>query len=193
MEPVATSWKLALDTFCESYHVPAVHGRSLGDQVVPYVSIHDDFGIHGRYIGPGKQLQELVGTPESEWPDSNYSGVHYIFPNATFTYTDSIDGKTPYFTLFRLFPGAHVGEAVCLFSSFRPAEGALGEDDFARLHRELHALVRDEDFVVAANTWRSLQHAPADTKLVFGRHEMILREYHDELARRAGLPLGAAR
>ena len=47
-----------------------------------------------------------------------------------------------------------------------------------------------ERIVAAASTWRSLQYAPADTSLVFGRHEVILQEYHRELARRAGMPLG---
>jgi phenylpropionate dioxygenase-like ring-hydroxylating dioxygenase large terminal subunit len=190
MDVVDTNWKLAMDTFCEGYHVPVVHGQSLGDQVVPFVTVQDLFGSHGRYIGPGRQLEALAGTPESEWPDSNYSAVHYIFPNTTFTYTDSIDGETPVFTLFRLFPGKSIDETFVLYSTFRPGRPSpLPDAEFQALHDQLHVVVRDEDFVTAANTWRSLQYAPKDMKLVFGRHEIILQEYHRNLARAAGLPL----
>ena len=190
LDVVETNWKLAMDTFCESYHVPAVHGKSLGDQVVPYVTIDDLFGTHGRYIGPGKQLVELVGKPEAEWPKSHYSAVHYIFPNTTFTYTDSIDGETPVFTLFRLFPGREIGQTDVLFSTFRPkGPGDADDDGFSKLHDELRWVVENEDFATAANTWRSLRHAPTDMKLTFGRNEVVLQNYHRELAARAGMPL----
>lgn len=193
MDGVDTNWKLAMDTFCEGYHVPVVHGNSLGDQVVPFVTVQDLYGAHGRYVGPGRHLAELVGRPETEWPDSNYSAVHYIFPNATFTYTDSIDGETPVFTLFRLFPGDSIGQAKVLFSTFRPSRSTrLSDQDFEGLHDQLHVVVRDEDFVTAARTWHSLKHAPRDAKLVFGRHEVLLQAYHSELARRAGMPLEAS-
>lgn len=193
MDVIETNWKLALDTFCEGYHVPVVHSNSLGDQVVPFITIQDIMGIHGRYVGPGRHLESLVGKPEAQWPDSNYSAVHYIFPNTTFTYTDSIDGETPFLTLFRLFPGDSVGKAECLFSSFKPSASAqLSDAEFLKLHDALHALVKNEDFVTASNTWRSLQHAPDWSTLVFGRHEVILREYHRELAQRAGMPLDEA-
>jgi phenylpropionate dioxygenase-like ring-hydroxylating dioxygenase large terminal subunit len=190
MDVVDTNWKLAMDTFCEGYHVPVVHGQSLGDQVVPFVTVQDLYGSHGRYVGPGRALEALAGTPESEWPDSNYSAVHYIFPNTTFTYTDSIDGETPVFTLFRLFPGESIGKTFVLYSTFRPGRPSpLADAEFVALHDQLHVVVRDEDFTTAANTWRSLQYAPHDMKLVLGRNEILLQEYHRELAQAAGLPL----
>ena len=191
-----TNWKLAMDTFCEGYHVPAVHGRSLGANVVPYVTIDDDFGLHHRYVGPGRDLERLVGTPESEWPDSPYSGVHYVFPNATFTYTPSIDGKTPMFTLFRLFPGDTVGRSVCLYSTFRPnadPDDTEAQTFFEKMHEDLYQVVEHEDFQNAASTWKGLQDAPPNQSVVFGRNETILSRYHQALADHVGMPLDRER
>ena len=138
-----------------------------------------------------KQLTELVGRPETEWPRTNYSAVHYIFPNTTFTYTDSIDGETPVFTLFRLFPGREIGQTEVLFSTFKPRRSVPKDDaGFEALHDQLHQVVKNEDFATAANTWRSLRHAPRDMMLVFGRNEIILQTYHRELGERVGMPLG---
>jgi len=187
-----TNWKLAMDTFCEGYHVPAVHGRSLGANVVPYVTIDDDFGLHHRYVGPGRDLEALVDVPEAEWPSSPYSGVHYVFPNATFTYTPSIDGKTPVFTLFRLFPGDSPGRCVCLYSTFRPLADSDDQEAhalFGKMHEDLYQVVEHEDFTNAASTWTGLQDAPPNQSVVFGRNEMILSRYHQALADYIGMPL----
>lgn len=191
IDDLDTNWKLAFDTFCEPYHVPVVHSNSLGDQVVPFVSIQDKFGIHNRYIGPGRDIEAFAGKDESEWNDTNYSGVHCIYPNTTFTYTDSIDGDTPVFTLFRLFPGADVGKCNVLYSTFKPKAHKVKADSqiFEKLHDDLHWVVSNEDFVAAANSYRSLMHAPKDMKLTFGKNEMVLQEYHRTLADDCNMPL----
>ena len=112
---IETNWKIALDTFCESYHVPATHPQTLAPQLVPLVSIDDSFGRHHRYSGPNRYMEECVGKPEQEWADTHYSAVHYLFPNSTFTYADAIDGETPVFVMYRLFPGNNPGEAISVY------------------------------------------------------------------------------
>jgi nitrite reductase/ring-hydroxylating ferredoxin subunit len=191
MGTTETNWKLAMDTFCEGYHVPVVHGRSLGGNVVPFVTIDDDYGLHHRYVGPGRDLEALVDKPESEWPDSPYSGVHYIFPNTTLSYTPSIDGVTPVFTLFRLFPGESVGRSICLYSTFRPRGDDTNESrtTFVQMHEDLYQVVENEDFVTAASTWKGMCSAPPGQRVVFGRNEAILRRFHQALAEYVGLPL----
>jgi phenylpropionate dioxygenase-like ring-hydroxylating dioxygenase large terminal subunit len=183
-----TNWKIALDTFCEPYHVPALHPRTLAPQLVPLVSIQDSFGKHARYATPARYIQRFVGIPESEWSDSNYSAVHYIFPNCTFTYADAIDGQTPIFAMFRMFPGSEPGKAVTLSTTYKP-KTASGNIDYEELHDNVMHIVQTEDFVVAANSWRSLLHAPDDMQLVLGRNELLLQIYHRELAKAAGMPL----
>lgn len=185
-----TNWKIALDTFCESYHVPALHPQTLAPQLVPLVSIQDRYGKHGRYAGPARYVKEFVGKPEEEWKQSNYSAVHYIFPNCTFTYADAIDGQTPVFAMFRLFPGSEPGKSIALSTTYKPKAASQADNSgFEELHRNVINIVKTEDFVIAADSWKSMQHAPEDMKLVFGRNELLLQIYHRELAKAADMPL----
>jgi hypothetical protein len=57
------------------------------------------------------------------------------------------------------------------------------------MHRAVLAIVDDEDYRIAREARRSLEHAPAGFRLTFGRSEPLLRRTHAELARRIGMPL----
>ena len=114
----------------------------------------------------------------------------YIYPNTTFTYADAIDGNTPIFAMYRLFPGDQVGKAVALSTTYKPGAAAESDDKaFAELHDTVLDIVRNEDFVVAAGVWQSLQYAPPDMELVFGRNELMLQVCHRGLAEATGMPL----
>ena len=188
--PVAANWKMALDTFCEAYHVPALHRDSLATNLIPYVTLFDHYGRHHRYSGPGLDFESLVGKAESEWPSLDYQAVHYLFPNTTFAFTHALDGNTPVVSMFRLFPGASVGEAVTLATTYRRAEaGDASDSALASLHDTVEAIVRDEDYRVAAESWRSISHAPPGFRCVFGRSEPLLQRYHGDIADVIGMPL----
>jgi len=185
-----TSWKIALDTFCETYHVPALHRDSLNRSLVSYVSIFDRYGRHARYSGPGQDFLPLVDKPESEWPTDGYQAVHYLFPNTTFAYTHAFDGRTPVVSMFRLFPGDTPGRCVTLGATYRRSDAPDPSDELiSEMHDIVLDVVRNEDYRVARDSWRSLSYAPEDFELVTGRTEPILQQYHRELAEAAGLPL----
>ncbi len=188
---VNTNWKLNLDTFCEGYHVPTVHKPSFGGSVVPYVTIQDLYGIHGRYIGPATELKELVDVPESEWPEPTYSATQILFPNASLTLTDAIDKNTPMLTLFRLFPGEHIGQSLCLMTSYVHSTAShVSQSELEALTDMLMQAVIDEDYGNACNTWQGLQHGASDEiRFVFGRNEAVLQNYHRALASELGMPI----
>ncbi|MBW2499404.1 MAG: aromatic ring-hydroxylating dioxygenase subunit alpha [Deltaproteobacteria bacterium] len=185
-----SNWKIALDTFCETYHVPALHRDSLSRNLIPYVAIFDHYGRHHRYSGPGVDFEELVDTPESDWPAGGYQAVHYLFPNTTFAYTHAFDGKTPVVSMFQLFPGESVGRSVTLGSTYRRKDAPDASDE---LIAEMHGIVLDvvlkEDYRVARNTWESLSKAPPDFEVSFGRAEALLHHYHRDLAELTGMAL----
>ena len=186
----ATNWKIALDTFCETYHVPALHRESLNQNLISYVAIFDHYGQHHRYSGPGEDFLALVDQPESAWPEDGYQAVHYLFPNTTFAYTHAFDGRTPVVSMFRVFPGEDVGRAVTLGSTYRRSDAPDPSDEtISEMHDIVLDIVRNEDYRVARQSWRSLLHAPADFALTTGRTEPILRHYHRDLAKASGLPL----
>jgi nitrite reductase/ring-hydroxylating ferredoxin subunit len=187
---VASNWKLALDTFCETYHVPALHRDSLSRNLIPYVTLFDHYGLHHRYSGPGVDFRALVDRPEVEWPSGGYQAVHYLFPNTTIAYTHALDGRTPVVAMFRLFPGESVGHCVTLGSTYRRSDAPDASDaQIAEMHRVVIDIVRNEDYRVAKQTFESLAAAPADFQVVFGRCEALLHRYHRDLARASGMPL----
>lgn len=186
--PVASNWKFALDTFCEVYHVAVLHRDSLSRNLYPQVAIFDHYGLHHRYSGAGLDYRELLERPESEWPEMHYQAVHALFPNTTFAFTHALDGATPVVSMFRLFPGASVGEAITLATTYRrPGADAAPAEEVAAMHRTVLDIVGDEDYWISREAWKSLVNAPAGFRLVFGRSEALLRRIHAELGRRVGM------
>jgi hypothetical protein len=120
----------------------------------------------------------------------SYQAVHYLFPNTSFAFTHSLDGKTPVVSMFRLFPGASVGEAVTLATTYRRVdEAGISDEAVAEMHRTVLEIVGAEDYRVAREGWRSLANAPPGYRFVFGRSESLLHRYHRDLAERIGMPL----
>jgi len=186
------NWKLALDTFCEPYHVPALHPRSLAPSIVPYVATWDAFGLHHRYASPGPEFQDFLGKADQDLPPAYYQAVHLLSPNAVLTVgqLQGIGNQVPFYALFRIFPGAGVGEAVTLASIYRPAHAAPDASaDVLAAHEAILRVVESEDFALAARAWENLRKAPPGHRLVFGRNEMLLQHSHRRIAELAGMPL----
>lgn len=187
---VEANWKLAVDISCEGYHVPATHPQTLSPQLMPFLTIHDHFGRHHRFCGPSRALEQCVGKPEQEWPVSNYSAVHYLFPNTVLTYTDAIDGNMPVLAINRSFPGDRIGEATVLYSTYKPGPSAAAADaDFHKLHAAILDINRTEDIPTVEQVWRNYRSLSQPQTVVFGRNEMVLQKYHAEIARCIGMPL----
>jgi nitrite reductase/ring-hydroxylating ferredoxin subunit len=150
----------------------------------------DHYGRHHRYSGPGVDFEELIDTPESDWPAGGYQAVHYLFPNTTFAYTHAFDGKTPVVSMFQLFPGESVGRSVTLGSTYRRSDAPDASDELiSEMHRIVLDVVLNEDYRVARKTWDSLSKAPPDFEVSFGRAEALLHHYHRDLAEVTGMAL----
>jgi hypothetical protein len=180
--PVNTNWKLALDTFCETYHVPALHRNSLATNLYSYVALFDHYGRHHRYSGPGLDFGDFMDLPESQWPSAGYQAVHYIFPNTTIAFTHAFDGSTPVVSMFRLFPGENVGETISLGSTYRRSGSDAADEQVSEMHDMVLDIVCNEDYRVAREGWASLEHAPPGFRFVLGRNEALLQRYHADIA-----------
>ena len=126
---------------------------------------------------------------ESEWPKTNYGGVHYLFPN-TIIFFGAISADSYFTQIFRLFPDG-VGKTRCHFAVYAP----FGIDDEA--HREMcetnydatATVVQDEDYLVASNGYANLQTAPENHHVVLGANELALHDVHKNIAQVIGMPL----
>ena len=188
-----SNWKFALDTYGEGYHFKALHASTIGQTNYSDKCVYEPFGSnsgpHHRVSFPDFATGALIGKDESEWPASEYGGVHYLFPNTVFFFGAVTPGV--YFTqVFRLFPDG-VGKTRCQFAVYAP----FGVEDDA--HRKLCTMAYDataevvqtEDYRVASHGYANLLTAPDDYHVVLGANEVALHTVHKAIAETIGRPL----
>lgn len=199
-EPVKASimetkanWKFALDTYGEGYHFATLHNSTIGQTHFTDVTVYERFGRSHRVNFPDKGVASLVGKPESEWPDTEYGAVHYLFPN-TVLFIGSITPGRVFTQVFRHFPGDTVGEMKTHFAVYAPHgvrdEAYQAEVEMA--HDGTRHVVTTEDYLVAAEGWANMAHAPEGFTVVYGANEIALHHQHRAIADACGLPLPEA-
>jgi carnitine monooxygenase subunit len=184
-----SNWKFALDTYAEGYHFASLHASTIGQTNYSDISAVDRYGRHHRVGFPDFGVGDLVGKPESEWPESEYGGVHYIFPN-TVIFFGSV-GIDSFFTqVFRLFPDG-VGKTRCQFAVYAPF-GVESEAHRAMCEMAYDAtaqVVQTEDYRVASHGYANLLTAPNDFHVVIGSNENAVQAVHRHIAEAIGMPL----
>ncbi|SEH15284.1 Phenylpropionate dioxygenase, large terminal subunit [Sphingopyxis sp. YR583] len=184
-----SNWKFALDTYGESYHFKMLHSSTIGGTHYSDRNVYEPIGRHHRVSFPDLSIGNLVGKDESEWPETDYGGVHFLFPNTVVFFGAVTPGV--YFTqLFRLFPDG-AGKTVCQFAVYAPF-GVEGEE-----HRKMcemaydmtATVVQTEDYRVASNGYANLATAPADFHVVLGANEPALHGVHRSIAAACKMPL----
>jgi carnitine monooxygenase subunit len=187
----ASNWKFALDTYGEGYHFATLHAATIGQTHFNDMCVYDSFGPHHRVSFPDKGAAALARLPESDWPDVDYGGVHYLFPN-TVLFIGSIEPGKGFTQVFRLFPGASPGEMVTRFAVYAPT-GVQSEQHRAECTLAFDAtaqVVSTEDYVIAANAWANLARAPDGQRVIYGANEPALAGVHTAIAAAIGMPLG---
>lgn len=184
---VETNWKLALDTGREIYHVPMIHRNTLAKNLYPHIMIYDQYGLHNRYCGAGKDFAKLIDTPEEQWPTMRYQAVHYIYPNTTLAISHSVDGESPMVSLSRVFPDGAVGKTKTYLSTY----SRTNDPASIELHNAVVGVVSSQDYVQATQVWKNLEHQP-EFKLVWGKNEALLQQYHQQLAEQIDRPLSVS-
>jgi hypothetical protein len=179
-----TNWKLALDTYAEGYHFGTLHASTIGITHHSNVAVFDAFGPHWRISFPAKTLGALVGMPESQWPEAEYEGTHFLFPNVILVIGCIAPGQS-FARMFRLFPGDGPGKMHCHTSAY--AVRGIPPGEYSRFAQDDSASdVTREDYGVAVGEYANLVTAPADFKTVFGRNEMALQAFHRSVAEAIG-------
>ncbi len=184
-----SNWKFALDTYSEGYHFASLHASTIGQTNYSDISAVDRYGRHHRVGFPDFGVGDLVGKPEAEWPDTEYGGVHYIFPN-TVVFFGSV-GVDSFFTqVFRLFPDG-VGKTRCQFAVYAPF--GVGSDEYRAMCEMAYdataQVVQTEDYRVASHGYANLLTAPDDYHVVIGSNENAVQAVHQHIAELIGMPL----
>jgi len=168
------NWKLVLDTFCESYHIRALHKNSIAATYLSEVSICDAFGPHPRMIGLLKSvLAEIEKPDEADWRFLPHTTAQLIFmPSGLITY------QRDHIELWRLTPLA-VDRTLVRTSLYAPEAPATDKArDYWRRNLDLLLNVTTtEDFPLMAKIHAGLA-AGAVEELVYGRNEPALIHLH---------------
>ena len=172
------NWKLAIDTFLESYHVPVLHKDSVGPIFVGNLAPYDAFGRHGRLVAVRRKLLALRERPESEWDLIPNSGLLYLlFPNSI------LIQQADHVELWQAWPaGDEPGRSHVTLSFLipePPANAAATRHWEANLELAVRT-VTQEDFPLGESIQRGFESA-AQPRVVFGRNEPGLIHYHRNL------------
>ena len=184
-----SNWKFALDTYSEGYHFGSLHASTIGQTHYSDVSAVNRYGRHHRVGFPDNTVGALVGKPESEWPQVDYGGVHYLFPNTVVFFGAVVPGQ--FFTqVFRLFPDG-VGKTRCQFAVYAPF-GIESAEHTAMCEMAYDAtaeVVQTEDYRVASHGYANLLTAPDNYHVVIGSNENAVQVVHRHIAEAIGMPL----
>lgn len=76
------NWKLANDTFGETYHFAKLHKNTLGNVFYGNNLALDEFGRNHRFVTASKLIDRLRDLPEEQWTITPATFVlYYLFPN----------------------------------------------------------------------------------------------------------------
>jgi phenylpropionate dioxygenase-like ring-hydroxylating dioxygenase large terminal subunit len=178
------NWKYVNDTFCEGYHFATLHAKSIARIAVSNVMAYTGYGPNHWMATCRADFRDLVGKPESEWPEFDYGGLYFFFPNATLN-VSPVPGGGEFYGLSRVFPAGRVGASRTLMTTYRPGHSNPQADDslWAGMQDFVENVVRTEDCSVSRDGQRNLEHAPKGFQALIGANEIALQGVHRNIQR----------
>jgi phenylpropionate dioxygenase-like ring-hydroxylating dioxygenase large terminal subunit len=168
------NWKLAVDTFGETYHLQHLHPETVSPLFHSNLATFKAFGANHRMVAARRTFDELRTLPEEQWDVFDHTVVICVlFPNTVFTF------QRDHVETWHIFPGDRV-DRCAMYVSFYIPEPATG--DGAKRHWDnnfnlLMATVEMEDFPTCEGMQRGFA-AGAQESILFGRNEPALQHYH---------------
>lgn len=178
---VNCNWKLAIDTFGETYHFPSLHQNTINLGFHGNVSSHEKFGRNHRFLLCRRGIDHVRTLPREQWRITEAATpAYWLFPNIQLLPTD--------FGAFfiRICPDpANPAHHISRITVFFRTESSDGDAD-DNAHRELQRhvsqfftdIIRDEDYVMSASQ-QVTANSGALSHVVFGRNEPALHHYHN--------------
>ena len=169
------NWKLAMDTFGETYHFPVLHRNTLALEFYGNVQCYDVFGRNHRMILCIRSIDELRGKSESEWHITGGGfPVYYLFPNV------QLNVGANGIILVRAYPHpSDPARSVSQISFYATKESiARAPEMVDERFRVFARVVRDEDYAIA-ETLQIGAEAGVQDYVTFGRNEPALHHYHN--------------
>ncbi len=169
------NWKLAVDTFCEAYHLSTLHRNTLAPMIHDDFSVFDASGLHGRMVSTRKSIDQLDpadGTADELLPHATI--LWFLVPNTVLIH------QQDHVQLYQSRPGATADEAHLSVSLYTPPKSERTEKYWAK-NFELLVRVTDTEVSATAAGIQRGYHTRAQDHVVFGRNEPALQHFHRSL------------
>ena len=178
---IACNWKLAMDTFGETYHFSSLHETTLYNAFHGNVQCYDTFGNNHRMLLCRRDIDDMRELPENEWDITTAAlPVYWLFPNVQLM--PSKEGLY----LLRAYPDPEQpGKHRSLISFYlRPEISANAEmrQVFTMISQVFGQVIRDEDYAVSASQQVTANSQTMES-VVFGHNEPALHHYHSTYRR----------
>ena len=168
------NWKLAVDTFGETYHLQHLHPDTVSPLFHSNRCTFAAFGPHHRMLAARRSFDELRGVPEHEWDVFDHTVVICVlFPNTVFTF------QRDHVETWHFFPGDSVDETVMYVSLYipEPVDNPKAKQHWDNNFNLLMATVEMQDFPTCEGMQRGFASGAQDS-IVFGRNEPALQHFH---------------
>lgn len=178
------NWKLATDTFGETYHFKRLHKDTLANNFHGDVLSYRSYERNHRMVLCLKAIDDLRGQPESAWRIENGGfPVYFLFPNVEINVGD---GRV---AMVRIYPDPKdPGRSISRVSYYFEREVLEANPGFAQMFSEgFTAIVAAEDYATGVTTQIALA-SGLQHQVLFGRNEPPLHHYHNTFRRELGLP-----
>ena len=178
------NWKLAIDTFGETYHFEKLHRDTLAPVFHGNVQLYDTYGRNHRMALCIRSIEMMRSMPESEWQVSMGAfPVYYLFPNI------QINVGHNAVIVVRVYPDGDNPDRSLSRVSFYARPDAVAPDPIGvrAVPQRFAEIIRDEDYVAAAASHRGARSGLVE-HFLFGRNEPALHHYHRTYRAALGLP-----
>ncbi len=175
---VKANWKLVLEPFMESYHVPRLHAASIGELFGDVTRIIDQFGPHQRKIaGKVRYKPEMLDIP-GENIHKTVTHAYQIFPNAVLI-------TSPYYISFMTLMPKSPGETIVEYFNLvpSPAPNEKVADVYKRSFDLVLHVFGNEDFRAAEISHAGLASGALDV-MTYGGMENTIPMYYEQLEAR---------
>jgi phenylpropionate dioxygenase-like ring-hydroxylating dioxygenase large terminal subunit len=199
------NWKLANDTFGETYHFPRLHKNTLANLFYGDALHYTEFDRNHRFVWATKGIDAIRNLPEESWDYDAATGMlYYLFPNIQLT------ASTHSCSLIKIYPDAeNPGHSITRVGHYFSQEmidhskssrnqisrdnvydfDARTEDTGFSLEATMEifdSTIEQEDYLMGETTQQAAESGLIE-HVMFGRNEPALHHYHNTFRSALGM------
>ncbi len=206
------NWKLANDTFGETYHFQKLHKDTLGQVFYGDNLAYEEIGRHHRFCFASKGIDDLRSQPESEWElGGAVNLLYFLFPNIQFNVGRgsvamiriyphpekpgrSITRVSHYFSqdMIDLANGPNADDGVRKITAenvyeFEPDSNQEAVFGLSAIMEVFDSTIEQEDYLMGEHQQKAAENGLLE-HVIFGRNEPALHHYHNTFRQALGMP-----